>query len=141
MRSINSHLNFDLDIAKEKSDKNPVYYIQYAHARICTILNKVSLSNKEANLELLDTENDILIINKLLDFENIVLKLKDNLEPQLLSNYLYDLATEFHKYYAHNRIISENKELTKSRLVLIKAVKIVIRNGLSILGISAPDSM
>jgi len=141
MRSINSHLNFDLDIAKEKSDKNPVYYIQYAHARICTILNKVSLMNKEANLNLLDTENDILIINKLLDFENIVLKLKDNLEPQLLSNYLYDLATEFHKYYAHNRIISENEELTNARLVLIKAVKIVIRNGLSILGISSPNSM
>ena len=141
MRSINSHLNFDLDIAKEKSDKNPVYYIQYAHARICTILNKTTLESENANLELLNTDGDIIVINKLLDFENVILKLKDNLEPQLLSNYLYDLATEFHKYYAHNRIITENEELTKSRLVLIKAVKIVIRNGLSILGISSPNSM
>ena len=68
-------------------------------------------------------------------------KLKDTLEPQMLSNYLYDLAALFHKYYAHNRIITENMELSKARLVLIKATKIVIKNGLNILGISAPKSM
>ena len=141
MRSMNSHLNFDLDIAKEKSEKNPVYYIQYAHARICTIIEKNSLDIKDVNLSLLNNKDDISIINNLLNFENIILKLKDNLEPQLLSNYLYDLATEFHKYYAHNRIISDSEELTKARLVLIKAVKIVIKNGLKILGISSPKSM
>jgi len=141
MRSMNSHLNFDLDIAKEKSEKNPVYYIQYAHARICTVINKADLKTDNPNLKLLNQDDDIKLIYKLLDFENIVYKLKDALEPQILSNYLHDLAALFHKYYAHNRIITENMELSKARLVLIKATKIVIRNGLNILGISAPDSM
>ena len=93
------------------------------------------------NLKLLNQNDDIKLIYKLLDFENIVYKLKDNLEPQTLSNYLHDLAALFHKYYAHNRIITENMELSKARLVLIKATKIVIKNGLTILGISAPESM
>ena len=141
MRSMNSHLNFDLDIAKEKSEKNPVYYIQYAHARICTILNKDNIDTKDANLQLLNNKDDILIINNLINFEEVILKLKDTLEPQILSNYLYDLATKFHKYYAHNRIISNDTELTKARLVLIKSVKIIIKNGLNILGISSPESM
>ena len=142
MRSLNSHLNFDLDIAKEKSEKNPVYYIQYAHARICAILNKNNINTEKANLNLLNSEDDIAIINNLINFEEIVLKLKDNLEPQILSNYLYDLATKFHKYYAHNRVINDDDdELTKARLVLIKAVKIIINNGLNILGITSPKSM
>ena len=141
MRSMNSHLNFDLDIAKEKSEKNPVYYIQYAHARICTILNKSNIETKNVNFKMLNTKEDILIINNLINFEEVILKLKDTLEPQILSNYLYDLATKFHKYYAHNRIINDNVELTKARLLLIKSVKIIIKNGLNILGISAPESM
>ncbi len=141
MRSMNSHLNFDLDIAKEKSEKNPVYYIQYAHARICTILNKNEIETKNANLKLLNNKDDILIINNLVNFEEVILKLKDNLEPQILSNYLYDLATKFHKYYAHNRIITDNEELTKARMILIKSVRIIIKNGLNILGISSPESM
>ena len=141
MRSMNSHLNFDLNIAKEKSDKNPVYYIQYAHARICTIINKTEIDTDNPQLKFLDQDDDIKLIYKLLDFENIVFKLKESLEPQTLSNYLYDLAALFHKYYAHNRIITENMELSKARLVLIKATKIVIKNGLTILGISAPKSM
>ena len=142
MRSMNSHLNFDLDIAKEKSEKNPVYYIQYAHARICAILNKNNINTEKTNLNLLNSEDDLAIINTLINFEEIVLKLKDNLEPQILSNYLYDLATKFHKYYAHNRVINDDDdELTKARLVLIKAVKIIINNGLNILGITSPKSM
>ena len=141
MRSMNSHLNFDLDIAKEKSEKNPVYYIQYAHARICTVINKADIDTKNPDLKLLNQDDDIKLIYKLLDFENIVYKLKDTLEPQILSNYLHDVAALFHKYYAHNRIITENMELSKARLVLIKATKIIIKNGLNILGISAPESM
>ena len=90
---------------------------------------------------MLNTKEDILIINNLINFEEVILKLKDTLEPQILSNYLYDLATKFHKYYAHNRIINDNVELTKARLLLIKSVKIIIKNGLNILGISAPESM
>ena len=141
MRNMNSHLNFDLDIAKEKSEKNPVYYIQYAHARICTVINKANIDLYNPNLNLLNQDDDIKLIYKLLDFENIISKLKDTLEPQILSNYLYDLASLFHKYYAHNRIITANIEISKARLALIKGTRIVIKNGLKVLGITAPESM
>ena len=142
MRGMNSHLNFDLDIAKAKSEKNPVYYIQYAHARISTILKKIDRKSlNKTNLNILDTDKDIALIYKLLDFENIILKLAESLEPQILANYLHDLASQFHKYYAANKILTNNKELYKARIVLIKATKIVIRNGLNILGISAPEKM
>ena len=143
MRSMNSHLNFDLSIAKEKNENNPVYYIQYAHARICTILSKSKDKKflKESNLELLNTGEEIKLISTLIEFENIVLKIAKNLEPQLLANYLHEIASMFHKYYALNRIISDNEELYCARIVLIKSIKIVLRNGLKILGISCPDNM
>ena len=81
------------------------------------------------------------LIYKLIDFENIILKLSNTLEPQLLANYLHELASLFHKYYSQNRIISDNLELTKARIVLSQATKIVIKNGLNILGITAPNKM
>jgi arginyl-tRNA synthetase len=141
MRSINSHLNFDLKLAKEKSEKNPIFYIQYAHARICTILDQND-NIKNPNLSLLNHEKEIKLIYLLIEFEDLILKLSKNLEPQLLANYLFDLATKFHKYYSTCRIINDNDdELTKSRLYLIKAIKITLSNGLSILGISNPERM
>jgi arginyl-tRNA synthetase len=141
MRSINSHLNFDLKLAKEKSEKNPIFYIQYAHARICTILEQ---NNNIANsdLSLLNHEQEVKLIYLLIEFEDLILKLSENLEPQLLANYLFDLATKFHKYYSSCRVINDdNDELTKSRLLLIKAIKITLSNGLGILGISSPERM
>jgi len=143
MRSMNSHLNFDLKLAKEKSENNPVYYIQYANARISNILNKASDLNTETNPELnnLSLNIELKIINSLTEFEELIIKLIEVNEPQLITNYLFELASLFHKYYAHNRIISENMELTSSRLVLIKAIQIVLKNGLTILGISHPDRM
>ena len=86
-------------------------------------------------------EDEINIISKLLEFEELVFKLQEVKEPQILANYLYDTATLFHKYYAKHRIINDNVELYKSRLVLIDAISIVLKNGLSILGISTPESM
>ena len=141
MRRINSHLNFDLKLAKEKSEKNPIFYIQYAHARICTILDKNNnLDNPK--LSLLNHEQEVKLIYLLIEFEDLILKLSKNLEPQLLANYLFDLATKFHKYYATCRIINDNNdELSNSRLYLIKAIKITLSNGLNILGISSPDRM
>ena len=143
MRSMNSHLNFDLKLAKEKSENNPVYYIQYANARISNILNKASDLNTETNPELnnLSLDIELKIINSLMEFEELIIKLTEVNEPQLITNYLFELASLFHKYYAHNRIINENMELTSSRLVLIKAIQIVLKNGLTILGISHPDRM
>jgi len=141
MRSINSHLNFDLKLAKEKSEKNPIFYIQYAHARICTILDQNN-NTDNPKLSLLNHEQEIKLIYLLIEFEDLILKLSENLEPQLLANYLFDLATKFHKYYSTCRIINgDNEELTKSRLYLTKAIKITLSNGLNILGISSPERM
>ena len=144
MRNINSHLNFDLKIAKEKSENNPVYYIQYCHARISNLLNKSDLNKldlNKINLNLLIKESELRLIQKLVDFNELILKLIESHEPQLLANYLHELASMFHKYYAHNRILNDNKELSNSRLVLSSAVQIIIKNGLNILGISQPDRM
>ena len=140
---MNSHLNFDLKLATEKSEENPVYYIQYANARISNILKKaIDINiNENVNLNSLTTDIELKIINKLINFEELIKKLLDSNEPQMLANYLYELSALFHKYYAHNRIIQENMELTKARIVLIKAIQIVIKNGLKILGISSPDKM
>jgi len=141
MRSINSHLNFDLKLAKEKSEKNPIFYIQYAHARICTILEQNN-NIDNSDLSLLNHEQEVKLIYLLIEFEDLILKLSENLEPQLLANYLFDLATKFHKYYSSCRVINDNDdELTKSRLFLIKAIKITLSNGLGILGISSPERM
>mgnify|MGYP001435061266 FL=1 len=141
MRSINSHLNFDLKLAKEKSEKNPIFYIQYAHARICTMLDQNN-NIDNPNLSLLNHEQEVKLIYLLIEFEDLILKLSENLEPQLLANYLFNLASNFHKYYSTCRVINDdNDELTKSRLYLIKAVKITLSNGLGILGISNPERM
>ena len=142
MRGINSHLNFDLDLAKQRSENNPIYYIQYAHARICTILNKNNdITFNDSDLSLINSESEIQLIYLLVEFEDLILKLSSSLEPQILANYLFELAGKFHKYYAKTRIISDDHELTKSRLQFIKAIKIVINNGLNILGISSPERM
>ena len=142
MRGINSHLNFDLDIAKEKSEKNPIYYIQYANARINTILNNNELELNNPNLSLLNKDDEIKLIYKLIEFKEIIVKIKEIMEPQILANYLLDLSSMFHKYYAKNRIINDNDtELTKARMIFIKSISIIIKNGLSILGISAPEKM
>ena len=144
MRGMNSHLNFDLELAKEKSEKNPVYYIQYAHARISNILLKSNFSDidlKKVDLLILNNDSEKKIINKLIDFEDIISKLLSTHEPQMLANYLHELASLFHKYYAHHRIIQENVELSNARLVLIKSIQVVLKNGLTILGISKPNKM
>ena len=144
MRGINTHLNFDLDLAADQSDKNPVYYLQYAHARICNIIKRVEKQGKNLsayNPLLLDHESEIDLLKQLELFPNIVLSAKDLLEPQVIANYLQETAAKFHKYYASCRIITENKDLTLSRIALASATKIVLRNGLKILGIKAPEKM
>ena len=144
MRGINTHLNFDLDLAADQSDKNPVYYLQYAHARICNIIKRVEKQGKNLNAYnplLLDHESEIDLLKQLELFPNIVLSAKDLLEPQVIANYLQETAAKFHKYYANCRIITENKDLTLSRIALASATKIVLSNGLKILGIKAPEKM
>ena len=144
MRGINTHLNFDLDLAADQSDKNPVYYLQYAHARICNIIKRNDDTNPtdmNYNSALLKNELEIDLLKKLEQFPMIVSSALDSLEPQTIANYLQETAGKFHKYYANCRIIVEDKELTQSRIALIKATKNVIYNGLKLLGITAPDKM
>ncbi len=145
MRSMSSHLNFDLTLAKKQSDENPVFYIQYAHARICSILKlarekEIDL-NASPKLSLLSTTEELNLIKHLIRFPQLVQACAKDFETHRLANYLFDLATLFHKFYTERRVISDNVPLSQARLALIDATRHVLANGLGLLGISAPDHM
>ena len=147
MRSYDSHTEFDLDVAKSQSMENPVYYIQYAYARICSIIKKAEQEgikldkNNTTNLHLLDKEEELELIKKLSSFKEAVKKSALTWKPHLLTTYLYDLASSFHKYYTVHRVITEDTGLTKARLTLIDCTRVVLLSALKILGISTPESM
>jgi arginyl-tRNA synthetase len=144
MRSISSHMNFDIDLAKKQSDENPVFYLQYAHARICSIIRTVESENLNPDLtqlHLLTTEEEQSLLKKLHKFEEEVLYSAENFEPHRICTYLEELAAAFHKFYTFCRILGTEKNLAEARLTLAVATKIVIKNGLSILGVSAPEKM
>ncbi len=144
MRSITSHLNFDLDLAKKQSEENPVFYLQYAHARICSILKMTeeqNLFSSIENLNLLTTDEEQKLIKELYKFEDIVLESAEAFEIHRLTNYLENLATAFHRFYTFCRIIGSQKELAEARIALSLATKIVLKNGLAILSVSAPERM
>ena len=145
MRGMNTHLNFDMALAKDESDENPVFYLKYAHARLCNILKHAEGQGhdlkKNTDLSPLSLESEIQLIKLLLEFPNIIGKAKDNLEPQTIATYLQSLAGMFHKYYAKERVVTDDKVKTSARLILVKALQIVLANGLSLLGIQAPERM
>ena len=145
MRSVNTHLNFDLDIATKQSDDNPVYYVQYAHARICSILRRAeakSLHSSADHLELLTAEEELGLIKYLGEYPKLILALGETLEQQKLCTYVYDLASLYHKFNHECRVLDEeNEALSSARLYLIQSVKQVLANAFYILGISAPERM
>lgn len=145
MRSMTSHLNFDLGLAKQQSDENPVYYLQYAHARICSIMRKAEEEGKtiaeDANLELLTDAHELDLIKMLLQFPETVEHCAGTFEIHRLAEYLQDVATAFHKFYHNCRVVTEDEALTQARLSLCHATKAVLRNGFSVIGISAPEKM
>ncbi|MCX6146044.1 MAG: arginine--tRNA ligase [Candidatus Kapabacteria bacterium] len=145
MRGISTHLEFDLAIAKEQSDKNPVFYLQYAHARICSVIDnaieKGIVINNNADLTLLSTNAELNLIKELMRFPDIIKIAADKYEPHLIADYLRDVATAFHVFYHECRIIGIENDLMQSRFALVKSVRTVIKNGLTILGISAPERM
>ncbi|MFL3005969.1 MAG: arginine--tRNA ligase [Candidatus Neomarinimicrobiota bacterium] len=145
MRSMNSHLDFDLDMAKDQSEKNPVFYLQYAYARICNIIKQAEKEklnrNKFYNLTLLSHEDEIIMLKHMVRFPEAIDIAYENLEPQYIANYLQQLASFFHKFYSHCKVITNDADLTNTRIQLIKAVKIILSNGLNILGISSPERM
>ncbi len=148
MRSPDSHLEFDLDLARARSNENPVYYIQYAHARICSIFRQLEEQGRSlpdpalVDLSLLGEESEMTLIRKLADFPEEVGASARDLAPHRLARYLHELAGLLHSFYNAHRVISPDRTgLTDARLVLAGAVRVVIRNGLKLLGLSAPERM
>ncbi len=144
MRSPNTHLEFDVARAKEAGEKNPVFYLQYAHARIQSILRKIgemSETQESADLNLLDHESEITLIKKMLAFPEAISLSTRHKEPHRLITYLNELASDFTTFYHDCRIIGEDPKLMAARTQLARAVAQVLANGLSILSISAPDRM
>jgi arginyl-tRNA synthetase len=146
MRTITSHLNFDLGLAKEQSDENPVYYLQYAHARICSIFRKaeqdgIGQALPAPDFEMLVEPEELRLTKTLLDFPEITESCAATNEPHRLADYLHRMAGEFHLFYHKHTVLSNNLPLTAARLVLCEATRIVLRNGLTILGIQAPERM
>jgi len=146
MRSAQKHLEFDMNLAREASDKNPVFYLQYAHARICSILRKASEIGLEVDpsiesLQRLIHESEIALIKEIIHFPETVSTCAQAYEPHRLATYLRGLAEAFTKFYHSCRILGEAREVAQSRMALAQATAITLRNGLSILGISTPTRM
>ncbi len=144
MRNISSHMNFELSLAKKQSDENPVFYLQYAHARICSILRAIeseSLKPTTEDLHLLVTDEEQSLLKKLHQFEDEIIYSAEVFETHRVCAYLEDLAAAFHRFYTFCRILGTEKKLAEARVALAVATRIVLKNGLTILGVSAPDKM
>jgi arginyl-tRNA synthetase len=146
MRSSDTHLDFDMDLAVSTSNENPVYYIQYAHARICSMLRQgeeyLSAEPGKLSYKHINSEKDIDLLKKLGEFPEAVVDAADRLAPQRLTQYAFDLASALHSFYNAEKVIDpENEEKTKERLCLVKAVQITLQNALELIGVSAPEKM
>jgi len=156
MYSPDTHMDFNLDLAKERSIKNPVYYVQYAAVRCQSILRKSKFSpsqifkenlrrqenlKSKVNLKLLETKEDIVLMQILARFPEIIEEATEKYNPQILVRYSLDLAKEFHNFYEKERIIVEDKELTNGRLRLVYATLIIFKNIFKLLGITLPKKM
>ncbi len=146
-RRSDAQLEFDLELAKKQSAENPVYYVQYAHARICSIIRQAESSGialpvaPEVDLRLLETTDEIKLIKMLAEFPALIKGSALTLEPHRLTFYVQELAGCFHKYYHRQRIVTEQRDETAARLVLVGSIKTVLKIALDILGVSAPEQM
>ena len=148
MRKCEQHLDFDLDLAKSQSSDNPVYYVQYAHARVCSVLRQaaekkiaVEISAGEANLEYLTEAHEFQVLKTLSRYPEVVEMAAMNEEPHQLSHYLRELANDFHTYYNAHQFLVDDEKVRDARIKLILAVRQTLKNGLNLLGVSAPESM
>lgn len=142
MKSTNTHLDFDLDLAKKNSNDNPVYYVQYAHARMANILAKVESSDYQTDNLSYQHPKEIKLIKHLTNYPNLVQSIAKDYQVHHLTTYLTDLADTFHQFYEQCPVLNaEAEEIKLSRLALVRSAQIVIANGLGLLGISAPDRM
>ncbi|MFN3781562.1 MAG: DALR anticodon-binding domain-containing protein, partial [Candidatus Kapaibacteriota bacterium] len=145
MRSVSTHLDFDLTLAREQSEKNPVFYLQYAHARICSIFDTANERGikfvENGSTDCLNSLPEIHLIKLQRRFPEVIEISAERFEPQILADYLYDLATAFHVFYHNCRIIGSEEPVLSARFKLAKVTQRILRNGLSILGVSAPTRM
>ena len=147
MRSSDTHLDFDLELAKKETPENPVFYIQYAHARICSIFRTAEEKgvvwnrSNEVNLAPLVEEEEFGIIRAVLAFPEVVEKSARAMEVHRIPHFLLDMVSRFHGYYSRHRVISDDKALTLARLFLLDSIRITIRNGFELMGILAPEKM
>lgn len=141
-RSLDSQLDFDLELATKKSNENPVYYIDYAYARICSILDsKMDLINDPIKFTTLSSEYAKNLLSKLYEFTDVVKVAATKRSPHIITNYAYDLAGLFHTFYAHEKVLTEDETSTKERLYFIYAVAITIKNALALIGVEAIEKM
>ena len=143
-RRADSQLIFDIDLARAQTNENPVYYIQYAHARICSVLNQWAGDVKslhQVDLSPLSSEHDAALMQRLTEFPEVVKNAVHDLAPHAVANYLKDLASDLHSFYSEHKILVEDEKVKLARLALISATQQVLQNGLQLLGVSAPDKM
>ncbi len=143
MRKTNSHLNFDLETAKKQTPENPVYYIQYAHARICSIVRQSQTRPDAATLavHLLKEKEELALLKKLWQFSYILKICYLTADPYMLTVYLQEAAESFHKFYDKHKVLGTDIQLTQARLGLISAARIVLAQGLKLIGVSQPEQM
>ncbi len=147
MRTLDTPMDFDLDLAKKQTDENPVYYVQYAHARVCNILHyaaaqsHVSGAASGADLSLLKEAEEIGVMKKLAEFPEVVSKAAKFLEPHRVTNFLQETASAFHHFYQKHRVVGNDPALTQARLQLVEGVRTVLANALRLLNVSAPERM
>ncbi|KIL76591.1 arginine--tRNA ligase [Bacillus badius] len=146
MRSGDTHMDFDLDLAVSESNENPVYYAQYAHARISSILRQGEeqgmTMNKEADLSLIGAEKEIDLLKKIGDFPQVVAEAAEKRIPHRIANYIQELSAAFHSFYNAEKVLdASNQPLSEARLALVKAVQITLKNALQLIGVSAPEKM
>jgi arginyl-tRNA synthetase len=146
-RKSEQHMDFDLDLAKSQSNENPVYYVQYAHARICSVFRQATEKHidtsdlDDADLSLLGESHEIALINTLSRFPEVVENAATNYEPHQVAYYLRNLANDFHTYYNAHNFLGVEPNLRRARVALIDATRQVLANGLELIGVHAPDKM
>jgi arginyl-tRNA synthetase len=146
MRSLESHLDFDLTLAKKESSENPVFYLQYAHARICSLFREaekrgVAYEPEKADVLYFENEESLVLMTHLAKFPEEVADAADKFEPHRITTYLMKVAQAFHKFYTEHRILTDDRDMSVSHLLLCDAVRVVMSNGLRLLGVSAPEQM
>ena len=145
MRSPDSHFDFDMELAKSESSDNPVYYAQYAHARICSMLRQAKETgitpSRDANYALITNEKAFELLKRVADFESVIEQAAEHRAPHRITNYIQDLAAHFHKFYNAEKVLTDDIEKSRAYVAMIEAVRITLQNALTLVGVSSPEKM